>query len=153
MPAQNKKNSKSQKFLELVQKFNEHNIRFLVAGARALAFYGYSRYTRDYDICITPDLKVIDQALDILSQLGFVFAEPVDAKMISQSINIHLVSEIDVDLLIKPAGFSFEDAWNRRVVINDNKSIVYFVSKDDLIAMKTAVNRPQDKIDLEKLLS
>ena len=146
-----KLSSKKEKFLQVVRAFNQNGIRFLIAGARALSFYGYDRFTRDYDICITPDPHEIEKILDILNQLEFRFSEPVDATMISQSINVHLVAEVDIDLLIHPKGFSFEEAWNQRVSVKEEGCELYFVSKEDLITMKEAVGRPQDKLDVQKI--
>lgn len=140
-----------QKILQLIRELNRSKIRFLIAGARALAFHGYSRFTRDYDICVTPDPTVIDQVLDVMNRLGFQVSEPVDATMIAQSINIHFVSDVDVDLLIRPKGFSFDEAWKRCVAVQEEDCKIYFVSKEDLIAMKEAVGRPQDRLDVEKL--
>lgn len=71
--------------------------------------------------------------------------------MIAQSVNIHLVSDIDVDLLIRPKGFSFDRAWEKRIQIQAGKSEIYFVSREDLIKMKEATGRPQDKLDVERL--
>lgn len=137
--------------LQVIQRFNEQKIRYMIAGARALAFHGYPRFTRDYDLCVTPDPAIIDHVLDILSGLGFQISEPVDASMIAQSINIHLYSEVDLDLLIHPKGFAFEEAWQRRITVQESGAEVYFVSKEDLIAMKEASGRLQDKADVENL--
>jgi len=145
------KGPSQEKFFSVLQEFNRRQIRFLIAGARALAFHGYSRFTRDYDICIAPDPQIIDRVLDILNRLGFQLSEPVDASMIAQSINIHLVGDVDLDLLIHPKGFDFAEAWKRRITIQENGCEIYFVSKADLIAMKEAVSRPQDKLDVERL--
>src|SRR3990167_3291165 len=140
-------------FFQVVKKLNQKNIRFLMAGARAVAFHGYSRFTRDYDLCIAPDPKTIDEVLDVLNKLGFQFSEPVDATMISQSINAHLVSEVDIDLLIQPKGFSFEEAWKNRITVKEKNCELYFVSKNDLIVMKEASGRPQDIVDIAALKS
>ena len=139
------------KFLQVVKALNDNKVRFLIAGARAVAFHGYSRFTHDYDICVAPDPAPIDGILDVFYRLGFRFAEPVDAIMIAQSVNVHLVAEIDIDLLIRPKGFSFEEAWQRRVSVEMSGCLIHFVSKEDLIAMKRAVGRPQDLLDIEHL--
>ena len=137
--------------VQVIQEFNRQKIHFLIAGARALAFYGYPRYTQDYDICIAPDPQTIDQTLEIFHQCGFTLSEPVDATMIAQSVNIHLASEIDIDLLIQPKGFSFEVAWVRRTTIEEEGLKIHFVSRMDLISMKEASGRPQDQLDIQYL--
>lgn len=151
-PRRSQKKYKIEKtFLKVIQQLNRSEIRFLIAGARALAYHGYSRFTQDYDICIAPDPHIIDRVLDHLNTLGFQLSEPVDAQMIAQSVNIHLVGEIDIDLLIHPKGFSFEKAWRNRKSVMEEKTTIFFVSKQDLIAMKIASGRPQDKLDVQKL--
>lgn len=87
----------------------------------------------------------------MLNKLGFQFSEPVDATMISQSINAHLVSEVDIDLLIQPKGFSFEKAWENRITVKEKNCELYFISKNDLVVMKEASGRPQDLVDIEAL--
>ena len=151
MPRKPQKGDLADPFLGVVRALNAKKIRFLIAGARALAFHGYSRFTRDYDLCVAPDPRTIDQALELFHGLGFQLAEPVDAMMIAQSVNIHFIGPVDVDLLIRPKGFSFEEAWKHRAIVKVSDCEISFVSRDDLILMKEAVGRPQDSLDVERL--
>jgi hypothetical protein len=50
-------------------------------------------------------------------------------------------------------GVKFEDAWSHRVESKIGDVPVLFISKEDLIAAKTAAGRPQDILDVQTLIS
>lgn len=41
-------------FKELLKKFNEHQVKYLVVGAYAVMKYTEPRYTKDFDIGLNP---------------------------------------------------------------------------------------------------
>jgi hypothetical protein len=49
-------------------------------------------------------------------------------------------------------GIDFEDAWQHRVESTYGGVPVHLISREDLITAKKASGRPQDLLDLEKLL-
>jgi hypothetical protein len=48
-------------------------------------------------------------------------------------------------------GIEFDVAWKNREVVELNDIQLFFISRSDLIRVKEASGRPQDKIDIEKL--
>jgi len=40
----------NQDFKEFIRSLNDNNVRYLVVGGYAVAFYGYPRFTKDIDI-------------------------------------------------------------------------------------------------------
>lgn len=58
--------------------------------------------------------------------------------------------ETDIHPFVK--GTTFERVWNNKVRAKFGKAFVYFASLDDLIRMKRAAGRVQDKEDLRYLL-
>jgi len=54
----------------------------------------------------------------------------------------------DLDILVRASG---ENAWARRVESTIGDVAAFFISKEDLIATKTAAGRPQDLVDVQTL--
>jgi hypothetical protein len=48
-------------------------------------------------------------------------------------------------------GVEFEEAWNRRILVEVDNLSVPFISRDDLIANKKAAGHPQDIADVQRL--
>jgi len=46
---------------------------------------------------------------------------------------------------------SFEDAWSRRQMIEVERQLLPFLSREDLIRNKAAVARPRDLADIDDL--
>ncbi len=44
-------------FLELLELFNRHKVKYCIVGAFAVAFYAVPRYTKDLDILIDPSVE------------------------------------------------------------------------------------------------
>jgi hypothetical protein len=57
-----------------------------------------------------------------------------------------------VDIMMSIPGVKFEVAWNNRKVVELDGFEIPFISRSDLILAKKASGRPQDKIDVEKLI-
>ncbi|RMD86428.1 MAG: hypothetical protein D6808_03300 [Candidatus Dadabacteria bacterium] len=63
------------------------------------------------------------------------------------------VPPLRVDIINKVKGSTFKTAWSKKVKCDLGGTYAYFVSKQTLVKLKKALNRPQDLADLEKLLS
>ena len=56
-----------------------------------------------------------------------------------------------VDFLQSVPGVTFAEAWPRRREVLVDGIVVYFVGRDDLLANKRAVGRPQDLRDVRAI--
>jgi hypothetical protein len=56
-----------------------------------------------------------------------------------------------IDILTSIDGVLFEEAWQRRFVVNVNNNAIPFICKEDLIKNEIAVGRPQDMADVKRL--
>ena len=57
-----------------------------------------------------------------------------------------------LDLMTLPVtGLRFEEAWPRRMEGDFSGTKVAFISREDLIRVKSALGRPQDLLDVEAL--
>jgi hypothetical protein len=57
-----------------------------------------------------------------------------------------------IDVLMSITGIVFEEAWQHRVQSTYGGLPIYLISREDLITAKSASGRPQDLLDLERLL-
>jgi hypothetical protein len=99
-------------FLELL---NSNEVEYLVAGAFALAFHGYVRYTADLDLLVRPTDENANRLLRALSQFGFGKTGIEAADLRSPGMVVQLgVQPNRIDLLTAISGVGFEEAWAAR---------------------------------------
>ena len=55
----------------LVKTFNENNLGFAICGGIAVAFHGYSRFTKDIDFIV--EERVLDKLMDIVQKMDYKF--------------------------------------------------------------------------------
>jgi hypothetical protein len=58
-----------------------------------------------------------------------------------------------IDILTSIDGVAFDQAWEKKVVVELNGMNVPFIGRDDLITNKKAAGRPQDIADVSRLTS
>src|SRR5690625_6492989 len=60
-----------QDFIDFVQLLNEHQVKYMVVGAHALAVHGRPRHTGDLDIWIKPDAENARKMVKVIADFGF----------------------------------------------------------------------------------
>jgi hypothetical protein len=58
-----------------------------------------------------------------------------------------------IDILTSIDGVAFDQAWEKKIVVELNGMNVPFIGRDDLITNKKAAGRPQDIADVSRLTS
>jgi len=139
-------------FKELLRKFNEHDVRFLIVGAYAVMKYTEPRYTKDLDIWVEPLSANAERVFEALAEYG----APMDGVRAEDFTDQDLVFQIGIepqriDVLMAVKGLRFSEAWDRRVETRFDEVPMPIVSKDDLLVSKIAAGRPQDLLDAEAL--
>jgi hypothetical protein len=136
------------------------DVDFVVVGGVAVVVQASPRFTRDVDICYAADtgnLERLGAALvSIDAKLRGVDADlpfVADARTLRQTGMLTLTtSQGELDLLVDPPGSPGYAALRRHAdVIELAGTRVRIASLEDLIAMKRAVGRPQDLLDVEAL--
>ena len=138
----------------------EHRVEFILIGAHAVSVYGFVRATADVDIVPAPDPTNLER-------LGRALAA-LDAKLLPLDIPEH-AEQITVEWLSEGGNFQFETRYGQLDVMQHVAELTYAdlapdaeelqvegilvraCSYRDLIAMKEAADRPQDRLDLERL--
>lgn len=141
-------------FRDLLCAFSTEKVEYLLVGAHAVMFYGEPRFTKDMDLWVNNTADNIDRLFKAL----VMFGAPMDGVRRAEFLRSDLVFQIGVapnriDILTGIAGVAFAGAWNRRVVSSYDGVPVLVIHRADLIAAKQASDRPQDRLDVERLQS
>jgi len=139
-------------FKELLRKFNEHQIKYLIVGAYAVMKYTEPRYTKDLDVWIEPSRVNAEKVFRALAEFG----APLDSVTAEDFSNPELIFQIGIaphriDILMSVKGLQFAEAWARRIETRFDDVPLQIVSKADLLTAKEAMGRPQDILDAEAL--
>jgi len=140
-------------FLELLQLLNEHKVRYLIIGGYAVVHYTEPRYTKDLDIWIECAPKNARNVLKALNEFG----APIDNLSVEELskpglIYVFGLPPLRIDILNNPKGAKFQTAWLNREKVLLGRLKGNFIGRKELIKLKKAAGRAQDKADLEKLM-
>jgi hypothetical protein len=141
-------------FEEFVAAFNARRVRYLIVGAHAVALHARPRATKDLDIFVEPTKANARRVL--LALADFFGGTPPGYGLddiVAPDIVLQLgVAPVRIDLMSRVSGIAhFRHAWSRRVDSPFGAEPAHFLSRDDLVAAKTAAGRPQDVADLVSL--
>jgi predicted nucleotidyltransferase len=136
---------------EFIAALNSQRARYLIVGAHAVAFHAQPRATKDLDVLIDPAEGNARRTLDALrdffggTDLGYRVDDLTDPRWIVQLG----VAPVRIDLHAGLAGLpNFEEAWGRRVDARFGSVDTHYLGLDDLIRVKEAANREQDRADV-----
>lgn len=153
-------------YLELFQKLESANIRYMLVGGLAMNLYGVPRSTMDVDIVLAMDQDNLRAFLDMAKQMNMQPVAPVsmedlldpvvrkswvkDKNMIAFGLRPPDPSAPTVDVLIDPP-LDINVALKRMKSQNIGNCRVYLASLEDLIILKEETGRAQDRADIEHL--
>jgi hypothetical protein len=150
----------------LLDTLAKHEVEFVVIGGFSLAAHGVVRGTKDIDVVPLPTRANLERLMAALGELEAVQREVEDFRP------EELAAQLDVDALAEGGNWFLETkhGWldvmqfvegvegyrdlRTRAVDRELPGVsrpVWFVGRDDLIAMKRAAGRPQDIVDVQSL--
>ena len=142
----------SSDFKELLSLFEKHEIRYLIVGGYAVMKYSEPRFTKDLDIWIATDPANANAVYEALKEFGAPLANLTADDFTDQDCFYQMGRPpLRVDIMMSIPGIEFQDAWNKREMVELAGHTIPFISRSDLIRAKKASGRPQDKIDIDKL--
>lgn len=142
----------SKDFEELFVSFGRLDVKFLIVGAYAVAFFGKPRYTKDIDVFVEPSMANGLRIVSALEEFGFgsVGLAAADFAQAGQIIQLG-VPPTRIDLLTRIDGVTFEEAWSSRVAARYGNADVFYIGREALLKNKRASARPQDLLDVRTL--
>jgi hypothetical protein len=139
-------------FADMLSALSEAGVDFLIVGAHALAAHGVPRATGDLDIWVRPTGDNAARTLRALASFGAPLADlSVDDLTRPDTVFQLGVPPARIDILSGITGVRFEDAWERRVLVEVGGRSVAVLSKADFVRNKTALGRPKDLADMALL--
>ena len=139
--------------IELLQLLKDHKVRYLIIGGQAVILHSEPRFTKDTDLWVEPSPKNAARLFSALEEFGAPTGSVTEEDLATPgTVFIFGLPPNRVDLLTRVKGAQFSKCFENRVGIKIKGVSAYFISLDDLIRVKRATGRPQDMIDLDKLL-
>lgn len=146
---------------ELFAALARHEVGYLTIGGIAVQAHGGQRLTQDLDIAILPARDNLERLAAALAEVdarilgpgGERSSSPPSAALLASSDQWHLITDHGpLDVIVSPAHlgpFAEMLARAHRTPLGD--LTVPIAHRDDLIRMKRASDRPQDRADVELL--
>jgi len=134
---------------EIREALKRHNVRYLFIGKSGAILLGFPDTTQDADLFVDRSAENALSLVAALRELGFGLTDKQASEIESGKDFVQLKNgPFDLDLVFAPDGIErFEDAWNRRVEVEDFP----VCHIDDIIASKEAANRERDRESLPRL--
>ena len=139
-------------FRDLLRAFIDHEVRFLVVGAYALAVLGRPRATGDLDVWIESAADNAARAYEALHQFGAPLHDLTRADLSTPGTVFQIgLPPLRIDILTQITGVGFADAWTRREQGIFGDLSVPVIGREDFIRNKRALGRLKDLADAESL--
>jgi len=140
-----------QEFTALIEALERADVAYAVVGALAVAIWGAPRATTDIDLLVVPE--DVDAAITVAKERGFAFeALPMtfrDGMVLRRVSMLRDGDVLTLDLIL--VNESLRSVWESRCVVHTDAGPIFVVSREALIAMKTAAGRAQDLGDIQRL--
>ncbi len=139
-------------FKELLALFNAHQIKYVIVGGYALAFYGAPRTTGDIDLFIECSRDNAQKIFEALKDFGFGHIG-LSADDFTKPDNVIQLGHppVRIDIITSISGVSWQEASKAKIKGKYGSIPVFFLSRRLLISNKRAIGRKKDKADLEAL--
>ena len=140
-------------FKDLLNLFNEHEVRYLVVGAYAVMKHTEPRFTKDLDVWTEATPENARAVFEALREFGAPLSG-ITAEDFALEGLVYQMGQppLRIDVLTSIDSVKFADAWPERVDSDFGGVPAPILSRRHLIANKRAVGRPQDLVDLGHLL-
>jgi len=142
----------NQDFREFIESLNANQVRYLIVGGYAVAFYGHPRYTKDIDIWIDRTPENARRIVSSLEMFGFASLGLTEADFLEPDTIIQLGFPPNrIGVITSLVGVEFNVCYSSRQVLEIEGFQLDFIDLENLKKNKKASGRAIDLDDLEKL--
>jgi len=140
-------------YRDFMTMLNKHDVQFIMVGGYAVAFHGYTRYSRNLDLWVNPSKQNMKKVISAIAEFGYE----------TDSLNNHIFSPKDSpiklqDGLLKVGVIqhltnmvNFDEAYNKSRKIGCEEFWFHLLDYYHLEKNKHASGLDQDLIDVSKL--
>ncbi len=144
----------SSDYRDLFSVFNKHKVKYLVVGAYAVVYYTEPRFTKDLDIWVKTDSTNAENVYNALQDFGAPLVGLRPSDFLNEKMVYQIgVAPVRVDVMMGMSGVWFDDAWKRRTRSTYAGVPINLIGLADLVRSKRRAGRPQDRLDLDKLVA
>lgn len=144
----------SQDYEDLFSILNACKVKYLVVGAHAVAYYTEPRFTKDIDVWIPAILNDPQRVFRALRTFGAPLRGLTTKDFEDPTMILQIgVAPVRIDILVALPGVSAKEAWRHRRRTRYGKTPIAVLGLEELIKAKKAAGRPQDQLDLSKLMT
>lgn len=137
---------------EFIECFNRNEVDYVLVGALAVAWHGYSRNTGDIDFLVRSSPENAAKIVAALAEFGFSAVGLRAKDFESEDRIVQLGYEPNrIDVITKISGVEFEEAWAGKVAGEIDGIPVNILGLDELLRNKATTGRGKDRIDLDEL--
>ncbi|MSQ02390.1 MAG: hypothetical protein EXR71_10955 [Myxococcales bacterium] len=138
--------------IALTRALDEAGLDYALCGGLALAVYGAPRATRDIDLLVSP--AQLDEIRAVARSLGYTYAalpmrltSGITLWRLTRLVGVH---PLMLDLMLLPEGLTA--VFDARIRVAVEGGSLQVVTRDGLIVLKTTAGRPQDLVDIQRLM-
>jgi len=130
---------------------SKHDVKFLLIGGYAVAYYGYVRTTGDLDIFVEDSPENAKRLVAACHEFG-LGETVVDALFLEPGNIVRFgAPPMRLEILNQISGVEFFECWERRNVLSLSGVEVPIISYEELLKNKRASGRTKDLLDVEML--
>jgi len=139
-------------YAELLELFEKHRVKYCIVGAYAVAFYAISRYTKDLDLFVEPNIENGKKVLQALTEFGFKLKNIKASEFETPGVILQFgVEPIRIDIINEIDGCTFQEVWKGRKRGFYGPKKYNFIGLKELTKNKKKSGRKIDAVDLEVL--
>jgi len=140
----------NQDFVDLLRSFIDHDVRFMVVGAYALAVHNRPRATGDIDLWVDATPDNAGRIMAALAEFGAPLREISESDFAAPGVVYQMgVPPGRIDILTNLTGITFEQAWPQRVYHPFGEVRVPIIGREAFIQNKKATGRAKDLGDID----
>ena len=142
-------------FREFINTLNQQEVDYILVGGFSVILYGYSRTTGDLDIWVKKSKENYKKLYNAFIKFGMPVFDMTEENFLNHpewDVFTFGRSPVAIDIMTSVKGLDFDTSLKKSKIFQDAGLSIRTLHKNDLIAAKTASNRPKDQDDLENLI-